>query len=198
MKQLIRTDDDGVRDLREMLNEHRNRTGGMLDAGALPALLARVFEIIEVPEEGDDYSEVSARLVKRDRATPTDIEQVRTIDKVRFLGGRPVLIRAAGQLIPLSTHQHLNVQLTEELDAAVSAYDEPSTATANVLVRTPGSPATWAKMTHGGSDVTVTVTNHNEHWDALAANTCGTVMLINDEWQPGAFDCDARAEGLIS
>ena len=189
---ILKADEEGVRDLRDMRHEYAQRNGQNIKGHEARRGNARLAEVIEVPQEGDDYREFVARLVKHKDGA---IEQVRDSSMATLRGGRPALVRIAGRMVLVSCHLHLDVQLTEDLDAATNFATGPATALANVLVRT--SSGDLEKLVYDGSDVQVTVTNRYEHWDTVPAETFGGVILKNDEWRPDDFDCDAAAGGLI-
>ena len=193
MLKFMRTDKVGLNDFRAIRREYRQRSGLEFESGERHGFSIRMAEVLDAPTDGDDYSEFAARLVRReDHET---IGQTRDVETAKFAGGRNVLVRVSGHAFWISGTIHLECQLTEDLDPATAFDSSPGTATANVLYR--NSSGDLEKLTYDSSDVQITVTQRFEHWETIVENTFGRVILINDEWRPDDFDCDAAAGGLI-
>lgn len=191
---------DGAKALQTMLAQNPSLIGNPtthLDPDH--TLDPMLIELLQLPEDGDDYRQQTTRQVRRVNDEMRFLQEL----KIRLLGGRPLIVQTGTQLTAVSTHLHAQVQLVEDLEPAVDSAsyvgaptDPLPTALANVLTKDANGGLT--RLMVDGSPEQVRVVNRNEHWETVEAETVGRVLLINDEWQPDDFDCEPRTGGLIT
>lgn len=182
----------GAQSLKELLAKSKT-VGSTPPSGTRADLRADsiALKLSDVPEDGDIFTPFDVRQVKLSDGQFIDVQ----LKRVQLVGGRSLAVNTGSYLTLVSTSIHLDVQLTEDMDAATNFATGPATALANVLVR--NASGDLEKLVYDGQTVQVMVVNRYEHWETVEAETFGGVILKNDEWRPDDFDCEAAQGGLI-